>query len=778
MKGKFSRAHCRSGLVLVLLLMSCSPLVAASISYQGQLKNGGSPYTGLADLSFALYDQVQGGSQIGTTQNRLNWPVSDGLFQVELDFGPGAFDGSARFLEVRVNGSALSPRQAVTATPVALFALGGNPGPEGPPGPPGPPGDPGPDGWRLDGNAGTDSATHFIGTTDNQALELRTRNTRNLRLQSSATLFNGIPVTANVIAGSHANEVSPGAQGATIAGGGAPAGSNFVNPSAAPNRVVSHFSTVGGGFANLAGASGGRNFATVGGGQLNTASGWRSTISGGSNNSASGRASTIGGGEDNTNTGFWSTVGGGIENTASGTNSVVAGGSGNTASGSRSVVAGGGGNTASGSRSTIGGGELNCAGGFWSWAGGHRAKVRPTTDPLQGSCSGLNYPGGQGDQGTFVWADSQDADFVSTGSNQFLIRASGGMGINTTSPSAALQVAGSLIAGAGNNLAPGANAVVTGGLDNQAIGANSLVAGRGARALHDGSIVLADGSETLFESTADNQFLVRASGGAGFGRAPQDYFEIFSGQDETSGAFGFGDGALRVTLGDGSGGVATRFRVLGNGGVAVGSGYNGTGVPDRGLRVFGEVQLDNLGNEGGSSLCRNSENRISDCSSSRRYKQDIELLEGDEALRLINALRTVRYQWISSGRADIGLVAEEVAEIVPEIVTYNADGQVEGFEYNRLGPLLVAGLQAQADASQARFAELAAENAELRAKLSVLMIQSGKLRELADRNAELERRLELTERGQLEKADLARRLAALESLLVETGPLLVGKQVE
>ena len=36
-----------------------------------------------------------------------------------------------------------------------------------------------------------------------------------------------------------------------------------------------------------------------------------------------------------------------------------------------------------------------------------------------------------------MWADSQAADFVSTAANQFLIRASGGVGIGTTTPSAA-----------------------------------------------------------------------------------------------------------------------------------------------------------------------------------------------------------------------------------------------------------------------------------------------------------------------------------------------------
>ena len=55
--------------------------------------------------------------------------VSNGLFVVLLDFGDGAFDGSARWLEigVRTNGSrgaytVLNPRQAITAAPYAVYA--------------------------------------------------------------------------------------------------------------------------------------------------------------------------------------------------------------------------------------------------------------------------------------------------------------------------------------------------------------------------------------------------------------------------------------------------------------------------------------------------------------------------------------------------------------------------------------------------------------------------------------------------------------------------------
>jgi hypothetical protein len=54
-------------------------------------------------------------------------PVTDGLFTVQLnaggDFGANAFNGDERWLQISVNGSALSPRQSLTPAPYALYAL-------------------------------------------------------------------------------------------------------------------------------------------------------------------------------------------------------------------------------------------------------------------------------------------------------------------------------------------------------------------------------------------------------------------------------------------------------------------------------------------------------------------------------------------------------------------------------------------------------------------------------------------------------------------------------
>jgi hypothetical protein len=294
-------------------------------------------------------------------------------------------------------------------------------------------------GWSLTGNAGTNPATNFIGTTDAQPFVVRTQNVQSLRIEPSTILFGGNPITANVIAGSSANNVTSGVRGATIGGGGLPAGDSDPDFSLeAPNRVTDAYGTVGGGYANQAGDDAGTAldspFATVGGGLSNSASARHSNVDGGVLNTASGVSSTVGGGQNNTASADASTVGGGWGNIASWSNSTVGGGFRNTASGLSSTVGGGFSNTASGSYSTIGGGLLNCAGADYSWAGGYRAKVRPATDPGgTGSCSGLTYPGGFGDAGTFIWADTQLADLVSTGPNQFLVRAAGGLYFGTNS---------------------------------------------------------------------------------------------------------------------------------------------------------------------------------------------------------------------------------------------------------------------------------------------------------------------------------------------------------
>jgi hypothetical protein len=85
---------------------------------------------------------------------------------------------------------------------------------------------------------------------------------------------------------------------------------------------------------------------------------------------ASGNYSTVSGGAYNTASGNYSTVSGGFHNTASTPSSTVSGGDNNTASVGVSTVSGGSGNTASGYSSTVSGGVANTANGYSSTVSG------------------------------------------------------------------------------------------------------------------------------------------------------------------------------------------------------------------------------------------------------------------------------------------------------------------------------------------------------------------------------------------------------------------------
>lgn len=299
--------------------------------------------------------------------------------------------------------------------------------------------------WQLGGN--NVAAGQFIGSTNNEPVEIRVGGQSALRLEPAQKS------SPNVIGGSGFNTTSNGSWGVTIAGGGQYGFPNNVTVNAGAigggygNTVSGYAATVGGGQFNTAGAGeavvgggnenratgdtstvsgGGYNNAsgylsTVGGGLYNVASGERSTLAGGNQNNASGYGATVGGGIANTNTGNIATIGGGDHNYVSASEGTVAGGQVNTASGTyQSTVGGGYDNQATNSYATVPGGSANVAGGIYSLAAGRRAKAVHT--------------------GAFVWADSQNADFSSTANDQFLVRAKGGVGINTANPVGALSV--------------------------------------------------------------------------------------------------------------------------------------------------------------------------------------------------------------------------------------------------------------------------------------------------------------------------------------------------
>jgi hypothetical protein len=201
------------------------------------------------------------------------------------------------------------------------------------------------------------------------------------------------------------------------------------------------------------------------GGRSNSLSGSYSAIIGGWANTAAGSYASIMGGFSNSVAGSYSAIMGGRQNTAAGSYSFIGSGFSNAASTNYAAAISGYGNTASGLYAVVPGGRDNVAAGPYSFAAGFRAKA---TNP-----------------GSFVWADSQNSDFASTASNQFIVRARGGVGINTNNPgtnallvNGNVQINGTLQA---SSLAPGSvtpQAMATGAVSSWQViaGTSSITA--------------------------------------------------------------------------------------------------------------------------------------------------------------------------------------------------------------------------------------------------------------------------------------------------------------
>jgi len=581
-----------------------------AFTYQGRLNDGTSPANGIYDLRFTIYDSPGGGLIVGGPLTNAPTGASNGLFTVTLDFGSGVFTGPARWLEigVRTNGSvtvyqALSPRQPLTATPYAATAgnvtgvvgssslsgtysnavtlnnagnsfTGSGAGltslsasqltsgtvPAAALG----------NAWQTGGNSGTSPTNgNFLGTMDNQPLELKVNSQRVVRWErnTNAPIFGFI--VPNIVSGHESNAVADGVGGATIAGGGGFAWYG----STSPQTVNASFGTIGGGVGNVVlgvvstVAGGERGFigtnaynaflgggarnsiegpdATIGGGTYNsiqpdaynaflgggnnnsiqTNAGY-SVLGGGYNNSIQPNASSsfLGGGNNNsiqTNAGY-SVLGGGYLNVirSPGAEATIAGGAFNTAIGSGVTIGGGYGNTCIASSNyyyaTVAGGSGNTANGYGGTVGGgggNSAFAEDTTVAGGGSNTSSNFAATVG--GGFA--------NQSTGNNYSTIAGGGfnissgdsatvGGGQGNTSSGFAATVGGGFI-----NHGSASYATVPGGYANYAGADFSFAAGTVAQANHSGSFVWSDASDFLgFSSITPNEFAVRVKGGARF----------------------------------------------------------------------------------------------------------------------------------------------------------------------------------------------------------------------------------------------------------------------
>lgn len=131
--------QCRTTVLMYVVVLTAlnaqatwaqTPL-GTEFTFQGQLQAAGGSGVSTADFQCALFDSLNGGTQIGATEVKNNVALSNGNFTLTLEFGGSALNGDARFLQVSVRSPAgagafntLSPRQVLSGTPYALQTRG------------------------------------------------------------------------------------------------------------------------------------------------------------------------------------------------------------------------------------------------------------------------------------------------------------------------------------------------------------------------------------------------------------------------------------------------------------------------------------------------------------------------------------------------------------------------------------------------------------------------------------------------------------------------------
>jgi hypothetical protein len=417
--------------------------------------------------------------------------------------------------------------------------------------------------WNLGGNAGTSPGTDFVGTTDNQALQLHVNGTHALRLEPTAG-------TPNLVGGHSGNIVTSGAFGAAIGGGG----QGF-----SPNHVTDDYGTVSGGAGNQAGdnanTTSDATYATVGGGLGNVASGSGATVAGGESNQATDALATVGGGNDNTASGRGAVVGGGGEfdlgsgsrgNMASGDFAAILGGDDHVASGAYAAIGGGYHNviTPTADYAIIGGGlDNSVSGGYATIGGGYDNTVNRNGDTVGGgylnTVSGpyATISGGEGNTAAGVEATV------------------GGGGYNTASGVDATVGGGYL------NTANGDWATIGGGESNLVTATHGVIAGGGTNRVTALYAAIGGGYHNVITPTADYAII----GGGLDNSVSGGYATIGGGYDNTANRNGdtVGGGYLNTasgpyaTISGGEGNTAAGVEAtVGGGGYNTASGVDAT----------------------------------------------------------------------------------------------------------------------------------------------------------------------------------------------------------
>jgi len=341
--------------------------------------------------------------------------------------------------------------------------------------------------------------------------------------------------------------------------------------------------------------------------------------------------------------------------------------------------------------------------------------------------------------------------------NSNIFQSPAGVGIGTTAPAATLDVNGAVNAATGYNLGGLRFAYGSTTLDNVFLGfaGNSTTTGTSNTA--SGVLALRNNSTGSFNTaTGEGALAINSTGGGntaiGFDAL---YFNVSGSSNTASGAGALevnSSGSFNAATGGGAlannttggynaavGVEALYFNTTGSANTAVGEEsllYNATGSNNSALgflagpdskspnlsyataigagAIVSESNALVLGGPLGSAaqvkvgigtatpanvftIAQGAGPAVSDgwnVYSSRRWKTNIETLHG--ALGKVEQLRGVSYELKANGKHEVGVIAEEIGAVVPEVVTWDQNGKdAQSVDYSRLTALLIEATKEQ-----------------------------------------------------------------------------------
>jgi len=755
---------------MFLCVLSVSAQTSA-FTQQGQLNVGGNPASGNFDFEFKLFDAGAGGAQQGSTVQRLNVAVVNGIYAVLLDFGTAALPGANRFLDISVKpagGGAftqLTPRQPVTSAPYTVRSLSAATADNA---------------TQLGGVAAANylqTNGNGSGLTNLNASSITTGTLANARLGLIPTtnIADAAVTSPKIASGQVVKSVNALTDNVTLA-----AGSNItITPSGNTLTIASTGSS--GGILNQTTIQTGANFnidgngtagGTLTGGVVNAATqynigGTRQFTANGPFNSGSSNftASNSFLGE---RSGMNTVPDPSITDSSGKFNSFFGAGAGesNVFGRSNAYFGANAGRSASGSFNAHFGVDADVAGsGSRNVFVGYTAYSKGNDNTAVGYAAGTSSSGATQMNTTAIGSSSRI-----TGDIQFATAIGAGSNVNTSNTvvlgrtadtvqipgglniTGSLDIAGSLnvtgtftpaITNGASIVNIDAGNIATGLLSNARLGIVPIANGGTGSAIKNfvdltttqniagnktfsgtltGSIVNTtnqyniDGNRVLSIAGVDNVFTGVGAGTANTGTG-NSFFGRNAGAANTTGNSNtvIGSGA---DLGSSNLTFAT---AIGAGAVTNSSDTVTLGRDVDVVRVPGILRVATLGSAGATPLCQNGANAIATCSSSLRYKTNIG--QFSQGMSFVNKLRPISFDWKDGGMKDVGFGAEDIAKIDPRFVTFNSAGEVEGVKYNRLSVAFVNAFkeqQSQIEEQRRQLDEQRSANTKLQAELTAL----------------------------------------------------------